>query len=146
MIHRGVVKELEDGYAKIAVGGGEGCNACASKESCVSITGTRPEEKIITTENVLDATVGDIVELELPVTITMQIIFITFILPVVLLIAGYFIMLEGGPGRGAIGAVVGLVAGMALAISMNRSMGKRASYKMRMTRILAKCSEEEVTK
>ena len=146
MIHRGVVQELEDGNAKIAVGGGQGCNACDSKESCVSITGTRPEEKIITTENVLDVSVGDIVELELPVTITMQIIFITFILPVVLLIAGYFIMLEGGPSQGAIGAVVGLVAGMALAIFMNRSMGKRASYKMRMTRILAKCSEEEVIK
>ncbi len=141
MIHRGVVQELEDGNAKIAVGGGQGCNACASKESCVSVTGTRPEEKIIVTENVLDVSVGDIVELELPVMITMKIIFITFILPVVLLIAGYFIMLEGGPGQGAIGAVAGLVAGMALAISMNRSMGKKASYKMRMTRILAKCTE-----
>ncbi len=51
MTHRGVVLELEGGYAKIAVGGGQGCNACASREICVSIKGTRPEEKIITTEN-----------------------------------------------------------------------------------------------
>lgn len=146
MIHRGVVKELENGKAKIAVGGGEGCNACASKESCVSITGTRPEEKLITAENDLGVSVGDIVELELPVGITMQIILITFILPVVLLTAGYFIMLEGGATRGALGALAGLVTGMALAISINRSMGKRASYQMRITRILAKCSEEEVAK
>ncbi len=141
MTHRGVVLELEGDYAKIAVGGGQGCNACASRESCVSITGTRPEEKIITTENILEVSVGDVVELELPVTITMKIIFITFILPVVLLIVGYFIMLEGGPSKGAFGAVSGLLAGMVLAIFINRSMGKKASYKMRMTRILAKCTE-----
>lgn len=146
MIHRGVVQELEEGNAKIAVGGGSGCNACASKESCVSITGTRPEEKIITTENVLGVSVGDVVELELPITVTMQIIFVTFILPVVLLIAGYFIMLEGGASRGAAGAVIGLIIGMAIAISMNRSMGKRASYKMRMTKIIARCKETEVEK
>lgn len=146
MIHRGVVLELEEGNAKIAVGGGEGCNACASRESCLSITGTRPEEKIITTENVLGVSVGDVVELELPVIITMKIIFITFVLPVVLLMTGYFVMLESGPGRGAIGAVSGLIAGMIVAILVNRSMGKRASHKMRMTRILTKCSEEEVIK
>ena len=146
MIHRGVVLELENGNAKIAVGGGQGCNACASKESCVSITGTRPQEKIIVTENILGVKVGDIVELELPVSITMQIIFVTFLLPVVLLLLGYFIMLEGGPERGAAGALGGLGVGMVLAISMNRSMGKRASYKMRMTKILAKCSEEELVK
>lgn len=147
MIHRGVVQELVDGSAKIAVGGGEGCNACASKESCLSITGKRPEEKIITIENVLGVSVGDVVELELPVIITMRIIFITFVLPVVLLIAGYFIMLESGPTHGAIGAVSGLVVGMAVAVSVNRSMGKRASYKMRMTKVLAKkCNETEVTK
>ena len=146
MIQRGVVVEMDNGNAKIAVGGGQGCNACASKESCVSITGTRPEEKIITTENILDVEVGDIVELELPVSITMQIIFITFILPVALLLTGYFIMLEGGAEQGAVGAVGGLVLGMVLAISVNRSMGKRASYKMRMTKILAKCSEEESVK
>ena len=76
----------------------------------------------------------------------MQIIFVTFLLPVSLLLVGYFIMLEGGPERGAAGAVGGLALGIALAISMNRSMGKRASYKMRMTKILAKCSEEEPVK
>lgn len=146
MIHRGAVLELEEGNAKIAVGGGEGCNACASRESCLSITGTRPEEKIITTENVLGVSVGDVVELELPVIITMKIIFITFVLPVVLLMTGYFVMLESGPGQGAIGAVSGLVTGMIVAILVNRSMGKRASHKMRMTRILTKCSEEEVIK
>ncbi len=145
MIHRGVVVEIENSNAKIAVGGGQGCNACASKESCVSITGTRPEEKIIVTENLLGVKEGDIVELELPVTITMQIIFVTFILPVALLITGYFIMLEGGATQGAIGAVSGLVVGMILAISMNRSMGKKASFKMRMTKVLARCSEEEVS-
>ncbi len=146
MIQRGVVMELDNGNAKVAVGGGQGCNACASKESCVSITGTRPEEKIITTENILGVEVGDIVELELPVSITMQIIFVTFILPVVLLLIGYFIMLEGGPTQGATGAVGGLAVGMVLAITVNRSMGKRASYKMKMTKILAKCSEEESAK
>ncbi|MCD4706892.1 MAG: SoxR reducing system RseC family protein [Candidatus Sabulitectum sp.] len=146
MIQRGVVRELVDGHAKIAVGGGEGCSVCASRESCLSITGSRPEEKIITTENVLGVSVGDVVELELPVSVTMQIIGLTFMVPVALLIAGYWIMMPAGSTQGAIGAVSGLAVGMLIALSVNRTLGKRASYRMRMTRILAKCSEEEVTK
>lgn len=147
MIQRGVVQELVDGNAKIAVGGGEGCNACASRESCLSVTGSRPREKIITTENVLGVSVGDAVELELPVSITMQIIFITFVLPVALLIAGYWIMMPAGSAQGAIGAVSGLIIGMVVAFGANRTLGRRSTYRMRMTKILErKCDETEVTK
>ena len=147
MIQRGVVLELEDGNAKVAVGGGEGCSACASKESCLSITGTRPEEKVITVENIAAAEKGDVVELELPVSITMRIIAITFIVPVAMLIAGYWIFMPSGSTPGAIGAVSGLIIGMLIALGANRKLSKRSAYKMRMTRILEKkCNEEEVTK
>ncbi len=144
MIQRGVVQEIVNGEAKIAVGGGSGCNVCAAKDSCVAITGTRPEEKIITTGTLPGISAGDIVELELPVAATLQIIFITLVLPVILLIAGYFIMLEGGPMYGAIGAFSGLVAGLIIAVSANRTMGKRPSYRMRIAKIVAKCTEQEV--
>jgi positive regulator of sigma E activity len=145
MIQTGVVQELIKGEVKVAVGGGAGCDVCASKESCVAITGTRPEEKVITAAEIPGISVGDVVELELPVTITMQIIFITLVLPVILLIVGYFIMLERGPMYGAIGAFSGLVAGLIIAVSANRTMGKRPSYRMRITKIVAKCTEREVT-
>ncbi len=138
MIQRGVIQELNENMAKIAVGGGEGCNTCASKESCVSITGTRPEEKIIETENTLNASVGDVVELELPITITMKIIAITFLVPVFLLIAGYWVMMPGGSTQGAIGAVAGLIIGMIIALVSNRTLGKKAAYRMRMTKLIAK--------
>ncbi len=147
MIQRGVVLELEDGNAKVAVGGGEGCSACASKESCLSITGSRPEKKIITVENVSAASIGDVVELEIPVSITMQIIALTFLVPVTMLIAGYWIFMPAGSTPGAIGAVSGLIIGMLIALGANRKLSKRTAYRMRMTRILdKKCSEEEVTK
>ncbi len=138
MIQRGVIQELNENMAKIVIGGGEGCNTCSSKESCVAITGTRPEEKIIEAENTLDASVGDVVELELPVIITMNIIGITFMVPVLLLIAGYWIMMPGGSTQGVIGAVAGLVIGMIIALVSNRALGKNAAYKMRMTKLIAK--------
>lgn len=147
MIQRGVVLELEEGNAKVAVGGGEGCSVCASKESCLSITGSRPEEKVITVENVSGASKGDVVELELPISITMQIIALTFLVPVAMLIAGYWIFMPAGSTPGAIGAVSGLIIGMLVALGANRKLSKRSAYRMRMTRVLEKkCSEEEVTK
>ncbi|MCK5785108.1 MAG: SoxR reducing system RseC family protein [Candidatus Sabulitectum sp.] len=142
MIHRGVVLELDDGNAKIVVGGGEGCSSCASKESCVSITGTSPEEKIIVTENVLGVAVGDVVELELPVAITMRIIALTFLVPVALLFVGYWIMMPAGVTQGAVGAISGLLIGMGIALGANRTLGKRSDYRMRMTKLIARCSEE----
>ena len=147
MIQRGVVQELVEGNAKVAVGGSEGCRTCTSKESCVVISGTVSEEKFVIVENVLGASVGDAVELELPIAISMQVIFVTFMLPVVMLIAGYFITLENGAASGAIGAVSGLAIGMVIALATNRTLAKKPSYRMKMTRIIAKmCNETEVKK
>jgi len=147
MIHRGIVQELIRGSAIVAVGGGEGCSACASRGSCVAVNGRRPEKKTVTVDNILGASAGDVVELELPVSVTMQVISITFLVPVALLIAGYWIMMPGGSNHGAIGAVGGLAAGMIIALSANRLLGKRSSYRMKMTGILEKqCGETEVVK
>jgi positive regulator of sigma E activity len=147
MIQRGVVQELAGGSATVAVGGGEGCGVCASRGSCMTISGKRPENKVITVVNASGARVGDAVELELPVSITMIIIAITFLLPVFLLLAGYGVMMQGGSTDGAVGAVSGLIMGMFIAVIANRTLSKRSSYKMRMTRILEKhCGETGVKK
>ncbi|MCP4647116.1 MAG: SoxR reducing system RseC family protein, partial [bacterium] len=67
--------------------------------------------------------------------------------PVALLIAGYWIFMPVGSTHGAIGAVTGLVVGMVIALTANRTLGKRSTYKMRMTKLIEKkCSETEVTK
>ncbi len=137
MVQRGIVKSIEGGIASVEVGGGDGCSACNARESCVSITGKRPEPKLIKVENVLNAAVGDAVEVELPVKVTMRIITVTFLLPVALLIAGYWIMMPGGSTQAAVGAAGGLVAGMAAALAANRSMSRRKDYSMRMTDIVA---------
>lgn len=145
MIQRGIVQEVTENGATVAVGGGEGCGACSSRESCMSITGRRPEAKLVTVENTLGASKGDAVELELPVSATMRIIGLTFILPVALLIAGYWTLMPGGALRGALGAAGGLLLGMIVAMAANRSMGKDPKYRMRMTRILEKnCEGTEV--
>lgn len=147
MIQRGIVQELSGSNAKIAVGGGEGCSACNSRESCMSITGKSPEAKIISVENTLNASVGDAVELELPVSSTMKVIALTFLLPVGMLVAGYWIMMPAGSTRGALGAVGGLAAGMIIALFANRTLSKKKKYQMGMTAITEKnCIETDVSK
>lgn len=145
MIQRGIVQKVSDGNAEVAVGGGEGCSTCNARESCMTITGKKPEAKLITVENVLNASAGDAVELELPVSATMRIISITFLLPVVLLLAGYWVMMPAGPTQGAIGAVGGLVIGIAAALFANRAMSSSGKYRMRMKSIIEKnCAETDV--
>lgn len=138
MIQRGIVQSVEGGFAQVEVGGGEGCTACSARESCMSITGKQPEAKIIRVENVLNASVGDAVQIELPVSATMRIIAVTFLLPVVLLVAGYWVLMPGGSTQGAIGAVGGLAAGMLMALAVNRALSRRKEYSMRMTGIVEK--------
>ena len=146
MIQRGVVQEVVQGNARVVVGGGEGCGTCNARGSCMSITGKVPEEKIITVENSLGASAGDAVELELPVSVTMKVITVTFLLPVFLLIAGYWIMMPGGSAQGAIGAVGGLLAGMVVSLVVNRKLGKKESHRMMMTAIVKrKCEGTEVS-
>jgi positive regulator of sigma E activity len=146
MIQRGVVQEVVQGNARVAVGGGEGCGTCNARESCMSITGKRPEEKIVTVENSLQASVGDAVEIELPVSVTISVIALTFLLPVFLLIVGYLIMMPGGSTQGAMGAVGGLMAGMVISLVANRKLGKKESHRMIMTAIVKKnCEGTEVS-
>lgn len=145
MIQRGIVKSVSEGMAQVEVGGGEGCNACNSKESCMSLSGKRPEAKVISVENTLGAEEGDAVQLELPVSATVKIISITFIVPVLLLITGYWILMPAGSTQGALGAVGGLVIGMMIALFANRALGRKKEYRMRMTDIVEKnCQETEV--
>jgi len=147
MLQRGIVQELSGSKAKIAVGGGEGCSACNSRESCMSITGKSPEAKIISVENTLNASTGDAVELELPVSSTMKVIALTFLLPVGMLVAGYWVMMPAGSTQGALGAVGGFSLGMIIALFANRAMAGKKEYQMRMTAITEKnCIETDVPK
>ncbi len=145
MIQRGIVKSVAEGMADVEVGGGEGCSACNSRESCMTLSGKRPDAKVITVENTLGASEGDAVQLELPVSATMKIISITFVVPVLLLIVGYWILMPAGTTQGALGAVGGLFIGMIIALFVNRTLGKKKEYRMRMTDIVEKnCQETEV--
>lgn len=145
MRQRGIVQEVSKGYATVAVAGGEGCGACKARASCMSITGRAPEAKIITVENTHEARTGDAVELELPVSATMQVIAVTFLVPVALLLIGYWIMMPAGSTQAALGAVGGLVVGMAIALVANRRLSGLKTHKMVMTGIVEKnCQETEV--
>jgi len=147
MIQRGIVQEIWESNAKIAIGGGDGCSACNARESCMTITGKKPEAKLISVENTLNASVGDAVELELPVSSTIQVIALTFLLPVGMLVAGYWIMMPAGSTHGVLGAVGGLVVGMIIALLANRTLSVKKKYQMRMTAITEKnCSETDVSK
>jgi positive regulator of sigma E activity len=135
---RGIVRRIEGSHAVVALGGGEGCGACSARESCMSLTGKRPLERLVRVPNHLNASVGDGVELELPPSATMLLVFSAFGLPVLLLLAGYWL-------HRAAGAAAGLVAGIAIAVLICRAASSRDEMKQRMTVIIARqCEEGEV--
>lgn len=147
MTRRGIVCELRGSNALVELGGGEGCGVCSARESCMSITGKTPESKKVAVENLLGASVGDAVELELPVSATMKVISLTFILPVALLLGGYWVFMPAGSAAGALGAVGGLLLGLVLALVSNKALGNKTGYRLTMTAIVEKnCPGTEVTK
>jgi len=146
MVQRGVVQAVFEGIASVAVGGGAGCGTCNARESCMTITGKKPEAKLIKVRNTLNAAVGDAVELELPASAALGIIALTFLLPVALLIIGYWIMIPAGSTRGALGAVGGLAVGMGISLAVNRMLEKKSAIRVQMTAIVQKeCSGTDVS-
>ena len=138
MIRNGLVREVRGEEALICPTDGSECNSCEAKHACLSLSGGKERNTDFWMPNDKGASRGDLVELELRSSASLTIIASTFLLPVFLLFAGYLFMMNGTDLQRALGAGVGLVAGIVSAIVINKRLGTKKGYNMQMTKILKK--------
>ncbi len=144
MIRNGLVREVRGEEALICPTDGSECNSCEARHACLSLSGGKERNTDFWMPNDLGASPGDLVELELRSSASLTIIASTFLLPVFLLFAGYLFMMNGTDLQRALGAGVGLVAGIVSAIVINKRLGTKKGYNMQMTEILKKaCSDTD---
>jgi positive regulator of sigma E activity len=138
MKRNGIILEVRDDEALVSLSGAGECDGCEARSACFSLSGGKSSNPESWMRNEAEAQVGDFVELELAPAASLAMITSTFLLPVMLLTAGYFFMMNETDSVRAIGAGVGLLAGIAAAIVINRRLGSKKNFNMRMTRIIEK--------
>jgi len=146
MTRQGIVREVRGEEALICPTDGSECDSCEAKHACLSLSGGTERNTDFWMSNDKGASRGDLVELELRSSASLTIIASTFLLPVFLLFAGYLFMMNGTDLQRALGAGVGLVAGIVSAIVINKRLGTKKGYNMQMTRILEKADNDTAGK
>ncbi|OPL19447.1 MAG: hypothetical protein AVO35_10540 [Candidatus Aegiribacteria sp. MLS_C] len=138
MTREAVVLESSEGIALVRpVDGGE-CDTCEARHACLSLSGGGREERSFLAADPFGVSPGDRVRLELKSSASLTMIAVTFILPVLLLFAGYLAMSGGGDATRALGAGSGLMLGIALALLVNRRLCRSSGFSMVVVRILEK--------
>ena len=132
----GLVTGIDDGKVTVSLAGGAECSSCSSRNSCFSFTGSRMRRIEATLDNTVNASVGDLVEVELRPLATMTIIAVTFLLPVAALLIGYVIGAPAGAVEGAAGAGIGLAIGITAALLICRKLTSRRGFDLEITRIV----------
>ena len=136
MRQNGLVTKVDGGRATVSLGGGSECSSCSSRHSCFSLSGSRMRKIEAVLENTVGASVGDLVQVELMPMASLAIISVSFLLPVALLMAGYFVAMPAGPLQGAAGAGIGLAAGIVVSVVLNRKLAARKDFNLRITGIV----------
>ena len=134
MIHSGIVSEIRGRNAIVAVDSAR-CNTCAVKDACMGLISSCSGERFLEAANDAGARTGDTVEVELRPPAALTVVSITFLVPVVLMGAGYAVMARG-PISGAIGAVAGLIMGLLLSWLANRRLRTKPGYGLSVIRVL----------
>jgi positive regulator of sigma E activity len=135
MRRNGLVTRVDGDSVTVLLGGGAECSTCSSRHACFGLTGSRGRTEAVL-ENTVGASVGDLVDVELDPGASLTVISASFLLPVALLVAGYAVSAHAGPAQGAAGAGVGLLAGILLAIGINRRLASKKDFNLRITGIV----------
>ncbi len=135
MLHTGVIREVRGQVAVVCVDAAQ-CGSCSEKSTCYGLSGRKPGDRLIEAVNEAGASVGDRVEVEFRARASMAAISITFLLPVLLMGAGFAALNPRGAAAGAAGAAAGLLIGLAIAWYLNRRIGKRPGFGLTVTRVL----------
>ena len=138
MKRNGIILKVRDDEALVSMSGAGECEGCEARSACFSLSNRKSSNPESWMRNEADAQPGDLVELELAPAASLTMITSTFLLPVLLLTAGYFFMMNESDSIRAIGAGVGLLIGIVAAVVINRGLGSKKGFNMRMIRILEK--------
>ncbi len=139
LVEQGVVKEIKNNKAVVKVERSHVCKNCSQKGSCKLMLYESQDHMLIEVENSLNAKVGDRVELGISSSSFLKVVFLTYLLPVFLLIAGAYVGEGFGKEEGAlIGAAISLTFWFIFLKRFEKSVKGKDSYKIRMTRIISR--------
>lgn len=136
MTREAIVREVRDGQALVCPMDTSECSACEARHACMTLSGGKREERSIWVANEAGAAPGDKVRLELKAAASLAIIAATFLVPVVMLFAGYLLMMGGPDADRAAGAGGGLLLGIIAAAVINRRMSAGRNYNMQIVKVL----------
>jgi len=134
----GLVRKVVDGQVVVSLAGGIECSSCEGRHTCFSMSSSGNRKIEVTLTGTVSASVGDMVEVELLPRASMMIITVSFLMPVLMLLAGYAIAMPAGVVQGAIGAGIGITAGITASIILNRKLSRRKDFDLRIVRIVEK--------
>ncbi|MEJ2635260.1 MAG: SoxR reducing system RseC family protein [Calditrichia bacterium] len=135
----GRVKAVQGNDAVISLQSNSRCGACSAKFSCALGEAMSRE---ITIPNTLHCSVGNKVEISYKSSSKILSTFVIFLLPIVLLLAGYFLGSYefDTQNMGILGSVAGLIAGAILLWVLNRFLPRTNTFKPQMIRKIAASS------
>lgn len=134
----GLVRKAVDGQVIVSLAGGIECSSCEARHTCFSLSDRGNRKLEVTLANTVNASVGDMVEVELQPRASMTIITVSFLMPVLMLLAGYAIAMPAGVVQGAVGAGIGITVGITASIVLNRKLSRMKDFDLRIVRIIEK--------
>jgi len=125
----GVVKQTAGNFAYIEMELNSGCRTCSNRGVCMS--GDKPA--LIKIENTYGLSEGDKVEIDLPPQAKLTAGFLLFILPLIFLVAGYYVGYSIKPTEtaGIAGGIIGLISGIADLIFLQKLLARSKYFKPR---------------
>ena len=131
---RAIVRSLQGAEAEIEPVGGNGCGHCASGNGCgsgkLSQLFCSSKQRTFKVNNVLNAKVGDEVNVGLPDGVLLRNSILMYVLPLASMLAAALlasgIFAEARDGAALLGAVTGLLAGFLVVRQMTKRSGMQA--------------------
>jgi len=125
----GIVKKADGNFAYIEMELNSGCRTCSNRGVCMS--GDKPA--LIKIENTYGLNAGDKVEIDLPPQAKLTAGFLLFILPLIFLVAGYYIgyAIKPTEAAGIAGGIIGLISGIADLILLQKLLARSNYFKPR---------------
>lgn len=128
---QGKIVRITNGKAVVQMEVSGECNNCALRESCCALSSDRTRQiEIPIVKNMGNLREGDNITLSFQPQTRIMSAFLVFILPIVFLIAGYFIGLTffGTEGKAILTGFAGLIVAFTLIWRLNKILAREKSF------------------
>jgi sigma-E factor negative regulatory protein RseC len=121
----GKITRIKNGWMTIQIRSSENCSACASKSACF-FAGPSSNYRYIKIHSVSGYKEGNTISLDYRESSKILAAVVVFLIPIVLLLAGYFVgnSLIKGSGGGILGAVSGFLVSIGVIYLLNRILAR----------------------